>query len=545
MKNLRVVCPICGKDFGQEKRFVEHIADEHNITDSEQFYIDTHLDGVAPLCKCGCGRRVKFNSWKLGYLSEYVRGHNAVIDRTFARPDVIAKNLKLRREKHERGELKVWNRGLTKENCEKLRTASEKTSRTLKEGYKTGRFDDWRKNDPEKLKLAGRKSSETKKKKFSEGTLVSWNQGLTKETDPRLQKIAANISARWTPERREKLAEKNGIAHLLTHHPNFELITPIGEYVNKHQILEFRCRACGNIQKKSLMHLKATPTCFACHPNASKGQLEVYEYVKTELGIGDAILCDRTAIKPREIDILCKDQNFGIEFNGLWFHSEKFVSQQLMQLKFNMIRSSGVDVLTIFDNEWREKCDIVKGMIAHRLGKSKNRIGARQCTVVQLTSADEFFDTNHLDGSTKSVVTFALMHGDMIVAAMSVRKPFHKKWSADRYEIARACPKLGWNVSGWLGKLTKAALKWSHDQGMVGLMTYADMRLTQCPDYTKCGWQLHSETGPKFWWTNGCNVWNRFKFRANKRLGKSEREVADEMGVVKVWIPGNFVYTLT
>lgn len=82
----RINCKLCSKSFGQEKKFRQHLCDDHNLdvsTDEsyEQLYVEHELSGVAKLCKCGCGQHTKFNSWKKGFESDFVIGHNARLSR--------------------------------------------------------------------------------------------------------------------------------------------------------------------------------------------------------------------------------------------------------------------------------------------------------------------------------------------------------------------------------------------------------------------------------------------------------------------------------
>ena len=40
MSYERLKCQKCDKDFGQEAKFIDHLADIHGITDSTQLYLD-------------------------------------------------------------------------------------------------------------------------------------------------------------------------------------------------------------------------------------------------------------------------------------------------------------------------------------------------------------------------------------------------------------------------------------------------------------------------------------------------------------------------
>ena len=68
---VRQACPICNEDVRQLTR---HIKEKHN-PDIAQAFIDLHLKGIWPLCKCGCRLKLKFHSWPRGFDGAYLRGH--------------------------------------------------------------------------------------------------------------------------------------------------------------------------------------------------------------------------------------------------------------------------------------------------------------------------------------------------------------------------------------------------------------------------------------------------------------------------------------
>jgi hypothetical protein len=61
--------------------------------------------------------------------------------------------------------------------------------------------------------------------------------------------------------------------------------------------------------------------------------------------------------------------------------------------------------------------------------------------------------------------------------------------------------------------------------------------------YEATGFKLVKEnTGINYWYTDGTVRYNRFKFRAQP--GKTEREVAEENSVYRVYGCGNSLYEL-
>lgn len=543
MSYPRLKCPKCDVEFGQEARLKLHLTNAHDITDFEQCYVDTFLSGVRQTCACSvsCQEKVKWSGWKRGYTSKYVRGHNAVVDSSFLDKEKQKAFVEKRIEGFQSGRNRTWNAGLTKETDERVRRQSESVSKTLKTSYQTGQLVDWKKNDPIKAQLAAKKQSETMKQKYASGEIVSWNLGRTKESDKRLAQIAENIkkalnedvntsSKRFKPEQLVKII--SDVAGNV-----FDLQTPLSDYRNKYQKLKFVCKTCGSIQQKNITMLVNTPICFHCHPKESKGQLEVVEFVKS-LGFHDVVSNDRVSIAPRELDVYVPSKNFAIEFNGLYWHSSCInTDNQHNQLKLDDCIKNGISLLTIFEDEWRDRRRVVEGMIQHRLGMSKT-LFARDLTIVDVstTEARQFFDDNHLEGYVPSTKVFGLKHNEHgLVACMSLRRPFHKRYATNYLEVARSAPKSGYNVIGWIGKLSKAALLFTtNEYKKMGMMTYVDSRVGLGRGYEMAGWkQDASSTGLRFWWTDFYDRFNRFKFKATENM--TQDQVATSAGVVPIY----------
>src|SRR5690606_7534448 len=132
-----------------------------------------------------------------------------------------------------------------------------------------------------------------------------------------------------------------------------------------------------------------------------------------------------------------------------------------------------------------------------------------------------------------------------LVQCMSLRTPRHNRYRRSKLiEVARTCTKLNTFVRGGLSRLTKHALHHAGARNSIGLMTYVDMRLGGDMPDQNAGWQFVERTKrPRFWWTDNLYRYDRFKFRADRERGLTEREVADEAGVVRIYGCKNAIYT--
>jgi len=538
MAHSRLKCPNCDDDFGQEARFLDHLTDVHGVSDHLSLYLQINHDGVQPTCGCSetCQEKLPWAGWKKGFVSRFARGHNAKVDSTFLNKERQAEIAKKRIDGFHSGRLKSWNLGLTKETDERIKLSAEKTSVTLKSGYESGSIASWQSLDPERAKLANQKQSATKATRYAAGELKVWNLGKTKETDELVASIAKKISARYKlPDAGHRIKLADLQQRIKKHESKFTLLSNLDEYVTRRvQRLRFQCVTCQREVTKSLAMLEETPVCFVCHPKESKGQLELFDFVKT-LAL-DAVLSDRTILQGLELDVFVPSRRFGIEYDGLYYHSEEFASNDRAAKKMRKADENNVAVLRIFEDEWRDKRLIVEAMIKHRLGLATHRIGARQCKLKELTSSERrvFMDACHLDGDVRSKAAWGLVSDGQIIAALSVRRPFHKMHK-NALEVARFCLKPGISAPGALARLAKHALQRSKEMGYDRLMTYVDRRVGKGEGYVAAGFKVVRTTKPRFWWTDYKHRYDRFSVRADAKNGITQEQAAEAAGVVRVW----------
>jgi len=539
-----ISCPFAPCDFccKQEARFLDHLTDIHGVADHEACYIEHVLGGLTPTCACSvdCTKLVKWGGWKKGHVSRFARGHNARLDSVYLDPTRQADFAQKRADGHASGRLHIWNAGLKKESDSRVAEMAQKTSAALTSLYESGHVS-WQTGLTKETDDRLRRSSETHKARYASGEITSWNIGLTKETDERVYAAATKIAAVY--EHREagrRIKCDDLAARIAKYGDTFELVSDQADYRRRRvDRLTFRCRACGRTQQKSLAMLEETPVCFFCHPKESRGQLELFEFVKAL--VPDAVLSDRSVISPMELDVWVPSKKLGIEFDGLYWHSELFVEDDHQARKLTRANQVGITLFRVFEDEWRNRRGIIEGMLRHRLGLVDRRIGARECKIVELTprARREFFEANHLDGDARARKAWGLMHGDELVAALSVRRPFHAVY-AGFAEVSRFACRSGVSVSGALSRLARHV---RHEEN-VRLMTYVDGRIGNGHAYEAAGFIRISETPPRFWWTDFVSRIDRFAVRADKEHGITQVQAAEAAGVVRIFGCPNAVFVL-
>lgn len=290
------------------------------------------------------------------------------------------------------------------------------------------------------------------------------------------------------------------------------------------------------------------PTCPICFPGTkSRGQQEVSKYI-TSLGF-DVIDNSRSIIAPLEIDIFIPVKNLAIEFNGIYFHSELSGNKDRNYHKNKQIlcQQKGIDLIQIYDIEWKLKQEIVKSRLAQKLGKSC-RIYARKCYAQPLDSAraNTFIDANHIQGSCNSSINYGLFYNQELVAVMTFSRSRYN--SSMEFELVRFCNKIGHAVIGAASKLLSLFEK---EYNFPKIISYCDLRYNTGNLYLVLGFKLKSRSSPNYWYhKNNIGLCSRIKYQKHKLSkilekfdhSKTEWENMVDNGYDRIWDCGSLVF---
>lgn len=202
--------------------------------------------------------------------------------------------------------------------------------------------------------------------------------------------------------------------------------------------------------------------CLGAGKTSSKGEKELYDYIVSIIN-GDVLRGGRSVIAPKELDIYIPEKKIAIEFNGVYWHTLDKVNgdKNYHYDKWKMCADKGIQLITIWEDEWRDKQEIVKSMLAYKLGVNDGeKVYARNTQVVNVTTqvARDFLNDYHIQGFASGSVYYALVDKDDLskVYAVSVWRKTGNVLYLDRY--ATSC-----NVVGGLGKLLKYGELWAKD----------------------------------------------------------------------------------
>lgn len=536
---VRLSCPKCSYSSKRTTNFEAHLVEAHSLT-TQQAWDD--VNGGPVLCACGCGGGTTFKGWKDGY-GLVIVGHNANLRAVYG--EEKAAEISEKRKAKLRGRT-GWSSGLTKETDERVAARGRATSLGRKRAFNEGKIVPWSKGLTKETDERIAATASEVAKRFATGELIPWAKGLKKDTDERIRTMALKVSlSHQNKNLRERLDEikrlkLEEVKERIESGSTLVVVGTDGVYVNDAQRnIIVRCASCGDTWSDSLRRLQHG-RCYRCDPGGSLAQHAIASWIGS-LGVEVTSNC-RSMISPQELDVYVPAHKLAVEYNGLYWHNINQKSSTYHQNKSDKCAGLGITLFHVFEDEWRDKRPIIESMIRHRLGMTARKVAARKCTVRRLQVAERqaFFNTNHIDGDTNAKLAVGLFSGDELVAAMSLRTPFHKKHGAS-LEVARMCGKLNVNVQGSLSRLTKAAAAETKSLGYSSMLSYVDARFGGHGSWSVAGWKQTSETSPRFWWTDDVGRFNRFKFRADKKNGLTEEQVASAAGVVRIYGCKNFV----
>lgn len=295
-------------------------------------------------------------------------------------------------------------------------------------------------------------------------------------------------------------------------------------------------------------------------PSRSSYEDEIIKILKNDLGVQQIDLNNRTVLPSgREIDIYLPEYKLGIEFNGVYWHSDavsKFQDHggrtKYHQEKSLEAEKQGIFLFHIFEHEWNPiyfgsysnakntKEDIIN-RLSSLLQKNNKKISARKCVVKEISNQEKknFLQENHIQGNDRGSNVFLGLHlEDKLVACMCFG---HSKFNKYQYELTRFASLHNTTIQGGASKLFRYFVD-NYLQTGENIVSYNDITKTKGDIYKILGFNCVSINDPNYWWINlkTGEVRSRYQEQAG-----GEKQRMHEQGFVRVCDCGTktWVYT--
>lgn len=281
------------------------------------------------------------------------------------------------------------------------------------------------------------------------------------------------------------------------------------------------------------------------NPNVgtSFAEKEIASYLKEE-GL-EFIEGDRKILDGKEIDLYIPQFQLGIEYNGLFWHSNKYVDNQYHLTKTNIAESKGIHLIQIFEDEWIDRKDIVLSKIKSLCGIIDHRVYARNTTVERKTNAEvkSFYNRTHIQGHADGSLSYCLVDkSNNMVACMSFINKKDGNWELSRFSTSCSV----------VGGFSKLLTHFKRNHHWKNIISFADRRWSKGNVYEKNGFTEVSRTYPNYYYILGQKRIRKQNFRRDSIKKKmkffdpslSEKENMEANGIYRIYDCGLIKYEI-
>lgn len=276
------------------------------------------------------------------------------------------------------------------------------------------------------------------------------------------------------------------------HHTNSKTLKNISEELDVH------LSTVSNYMKKWDIPIK--------YNFVSDGELELVDYIQS-IYDGEVQTSVRDLIHPYEVDVVLPDLKLCFEYNGLYYHSEKFdkCDKYYHKNKTDLLLNNGYNLIHIFEDDWLSKKHILKSLIKNRIGKDSDKIYARKLNV-RIPPKEEvnvLLNNYHIQGSVGGSLVYGLYNDNELVSVM-----LFKNRGNGVYELNRFASSV--RVVGGFSKLLshfKRNVEWAE------IISFADRCWSEGNVYVKNGFESVETLEPDYKYVINDKRVHKFNYR--------------------------------
>lgn len=303
-----------------------------------------------------------------------------------------------------------------------------------------------------------------------------------------------------------------------------------------------------NITQNPITKIKLLESMSRSGRFVSKAEKEIKEYFETVHHLNIINSCS-SIVKGRQIDLFFPEHNLAVEYNGCFFHSEGNGGREFAKFrhieKTEQCEAKGVQLVHIWEDEWRSNKQKVLRMLESKLGLVKPVAYARNCSVVHNPDTVKLYNGYHIQGHARSTVAYGLEYEGSLVAAMG----FLKTEKEGVYELNRFASA---GVHGAFSKLLKVFFSeniWKEVYSFGDRCVVSRLKNV----YTINGFKEISVSKPDYKYTSGkCDRIHKFNFRKGVLLRKfpeldpswTESQMSEELGFKRIYGCGLIRYSI-
>lgn len=257
------------------------------------------------------------------------------------------------------------NKKRIKTNLKKYGVESYNSLQEIKEKKKQTWLKKYNKDNPNKNIDIKNKIKNTKLEKY--GNINYNNIKKIKETNLKKYGVENVFQVKEIIEKKKQTNKINFYNKLLDGDRLNNLSIPL---FNRHDNTERETRykwKCNKCETIFFDHLYSgnIPKCPVCYPkNRSKYEYEIERFlIEKSFYYQKNFKNKKYGIYPYELDFFLPHCNMAIEFNGLYWHSDKYKDKYYHQNKVKLCYDKNIRLLHIWEDEWIYDKNLIKGKI--------------------------------------------------------------------------------------------------------------------------------------------------------------------------------------
>jgi hypothetical protein len=301
-----------------------------------------------------------------------------------------------------------------------------------------------------------------------------------------------------------------------------------------------------NYYNRKRLNKNLCTICFPISDTISISENEIKKYIQSIYN-GEIIQSWRDGL---EIDIYLPEFKLGFEFNGLYWHSNKYKEKNYHLDKTNYFKEKGIRIIHIWEDDWNLKKDIIKSQIINLIGLS-SKIWARKCKIKEITDiklVKDFLNNNHIQGYTKSSLKIGLYYEEELVSMMIFDNIEGRyKMEEGGWNLSRFCSKKNTSIIGGASKILKY---FTSEYSPKRIISYADMDWSNGELYHILKFKLINTLKPDYKYIVDGKRLNKQSFTKSKlkKIGfdvsLTEGDITKNMGIEKVYNVGQLKFEL-
>ena len=300
---------------------------------------------------------------------------------------------------------------------------------------------------------------------------------------------------------------------------------------------------CGHEWPKKIYQMMNYPECPDCRESgSSQAERRLFDFLSEY--VADLKPRVRLAtMKRRELDMYSRSAAFAIEFNGLYWHTEKLSKDSTYHAsKHKLATESGIILLQIWEDDWRARSETIKRVLLRKLElEPQQEALASSAKITELTQqqAQAFYEHNHIQGFAAAKRHFALVVESEVVLAVSLQEDLT---SSNTWEIVRHA--AAGKVEGGFGALMTYI---EETLQPAALTATSDNCISDDAVYEHHGFKILDMIEPDYsYLLRGRRVnqseYSIERFRTDPKLkfinGLNEHQLADLNGFNRIWDAG-------